>query len=249
SSIDIPVLIYSLAKGRNRHYYTKQVYERFAERLTYRQIRTGKRLMLSLVKFNIPVLLTHGNTETRETREWLRLFCYRYPNFHWISDRSIMIDDTQFIGHGWVAVRDSYDRYRSPGEISQRESKSILLNTIGNSRRGVYRNILISHSPPFLTPLDYLSHKKIHAGSLPVREILDSGIVEGVICGHLHEAKGVHRSRNWWGINAGSVIEDEACTVDLETMQVIWYKKVVNRFGISPLIYSNRNQYEYDKSG
>ncbi|MHA2031421.1 MAG: metallophosphoesterase, partial [Candidatus Kariarchaeaceae archaeon] len=26
SSIDIPVLIYSLAKGRNRHYYTKQVY-------------------------------------------------------------------------------------------------------------------------------------------------------------------------------------------------------------------------------
>ncbi|OLS23371.1 MAG: hypothetical protein HeimC2_26820, partial [Candidatus Heimdallarchaeota archaeon LC_2] len=85
-SIDFPVLVLSyLSKGRRRT-YVKNSYFRFQERLTYRQIRTAKRLLIDLVDSGIPTLLIHGNTETPETRTWMKLFCDRYKNIHWISD-------------------------------------------------------------------------------------------------------------------------------------------------------------------
>jgi Icc-related predicted phosphoesterase len=248
SSIDFPVLILSFVRGGRRGEYIKQIYQRYSERLTFRQIRTAKRLLLSLEKYDIPVLLIHGNTETKETRDWLRLFCFRYSNFHWLSDRSFSIDDTQFIGHGWVAIDFDHARELSAGEIPERSAKSIILNTIGNSRRNVDRSVLIAHAPPFGTPLDYLPHKRIHAGSRVVRDILDSGLAQSVISGHLHESRGTYQSKkNWWGINAGAIIDNVACTLDLNKKKVIWYTNVVNQFGISPLVYRNRNKYQYDK--
>lgn len=247
SSFDIPVFAISMIRGGNRRSYIKNAYQRFLDRLTYRQIRTAKRLLLSIEKFHIPVLIIHGNTETRETREWLRLFCHRYPNFYWLADSSLMVGGYQFIGHGWVSYDQKYNRIPSPGEITEKEAKSILLNTIGNSRRKVKKNILISHAPPFGTPLDYVPQKRDHAGSKSVREIMDSGIIKGVISGHIHESRGVYRNpKNWWAINAGSVIDDVACLIDLKASKVTWYNHVVNSVGISPIIYRNRTKYKYD---
>lgn len=245
SSIDVPVLALSYAKGR-RSSYISNAYERFIERLTFRQIRTAKRLLVDLTSLDIPVLLIHGNTETSETRTWMRLFCSRYPNFHWIADRSVKIDGVQFFGHGWVGVEDDYDRARTPGEIPAIESEKILKRQIKKLSYDVDKTVLISHAPPYGTNLDFLPHKGIHAGSKPVRKAMNSRKVDINISGHLHEAYGSYWSKKWWGINAGSVIEDIACTADLETGEITWFRHVVNKIGISSFLYRRRNQAGYD---
>ncbi|MDH5402578.1 MAG: metallophosphoesterase [Candidatus Heimdallarchaeota archaeon] len=248
SSIDFPVLVMTYGRGGNRTNYVRNIYRRFIERLTYKQIRTSKRLLTQIASYNIPVMLIHGNTETQETRDWLSLFSHRYPNIFWISDTSAIIDNTQFIGHGWVAVPNEYNRELTPGEISEDIARLILLDTIGRSDHHADRTILISHAPPLNTSIDYLPHKRIHVGSKPVREMLDSKLADIVISGHLHEARGIHHSKKgWWGINAGAVVEDVACTIDLEDNSVVWYKNVINKIGIPYLLYSRRVKYGYDQ--
>ncbi|MFV2014767.1 MAG: metallophosphoesterase [Candidatus Heimdallarchaeota archaeon] len=244
-SIDFPVLVLSYIGGR-RSNYVRNSYSRFHERLTFRQIRTAKRLLDEIVDYNIPILLIHGNTETRETRTWMKLYCDRYRNLHWISDDSVIIDDIQFVGHGWVGVPPNYDRIRTPGEIDEKDSEKILKKQIKLLNFDVDQSVLVSHAPPYGTSLDYLPHKRIHAGSKPIRKALNSRKLSVSISGHLHESLGVYIGKKWWGINAGAVIEDTACTVDLKTKEVIWYKNVVNKFGLSPFIYSKRTKVKYD---
>lgn len=246
-SIDFPVLVLSYIKGRRRE-YVKNSYNRFHERLTFRQIRTAKRLLDDIVDTNIPILLIHGNTETRETRTWMKLYCDRYRHLHWISDKSIIIDDMQFLGHGWVGVSANYERMRTSGEINENESEKILKNQINKLNYDVDQTVLISHAPPFGTSLDYLPHKKLHAGSKPIRKAMNSRKINVNISGHLHEAQGLYIAKKWWGINAGAIIEDTACTVDLQTKEVFWYKNVVNKIGLSPFIYSRRTKVKYDKN-
>ncbi len=246
-SIDFPVLILSyLSKGRRRT-YVKNSYFRFQERLTYRQIRTAKRLLIDLVDSGIPTLLIHGNTETPETRTWMKLFCDRYRDIHWISDTSIVIDDMQFMGHGWVGVDENYKRMKTPGEIYEKESAKILRAQIQNLAFDVDQTVLVSHAPPYGTSLDYLPHKKIHAGSKSIRKAMNSRKLNVNISGHLHESQGLFIGKSWWGVNAGAVIEDTACTVDLNSKEVYWYKNIINKLGLSHFIYRRRNQIKYDK--
>ena len=49
------------------------------------------------------------------------------------------------------------------------------------------------------------------------------------ISGHLHESQGLYIGKGWWGVNAGAVIEDTACSVDLKSKEVYWYKNIINK--------------------
>ncbi|MCY3413627.1 MAG: metallophosphoesterase [Candidatus Heimdallarchaeota archaeon] len=248
SSIDLPVLILSYIKGR-RDEYIKQIYERFEERLTYRQIRTAKRILLQLAEFNIPVVMIHGNTETPRTIRWLELFCHRYPNLHWIADDAVMINKVVFVGHGFSSNVEGYNRKLTPGELNFAEDFRKLSFTIHKAKVEYpeYEDIiLITHSPPYNTSIDYLAHKKSHAGSMSVRGVLDDGEVEKAICGHLHEAFGAEYDTNWWAVNAGAVVENIACTVELNSGSVVWYTNFINRITLNNLIYAGRNAIKYD---
>ena len=250
SSLDFPILLISLMKRGMRGEYTKQAYYRFVERITFRQIRTAKRILEPLGEFpEIPVLLIHGNTETEEVRNWLRLYCHRFSNFHWIADDAIEIDDYVFVGFGWVEYAKRYSKYTSPGEIDTKNARLILENTIkmtsyNYSRKKKY--ILVSHNPPH-GYVDYLPHKNIHAGSKLVREYLINGTFSGVISGHLHESKGVHFSDKFFALNAGAVINGVACLMDMEEQKVTWYKNLVSPISLSRLIYRFRNDVNYSK--
>ncbi len=244
TSIDIPVLIYSYIKGRRKE-YIRQIYSRFNERLSYRQIRTARRILIQLTEFNIPVVFIHGNTELKSTRNWLELFAHRFANLHYIADSAVEIKNKLFIGHGYTAVPSDYKRERTPGEIDIDEDYSKLTNTINNAIKAHPKSkdiILISHSPPLNTSVDYLSHKQYHAGSVNVRKVLDDGIVSKVVSGHLHEAFGTHRTDSWWAVNAGSVLENVACTIDLNTGKTMWYTGFHNKFSLSSILYSSRNK-------
>lgn len=249
TSLDLPVLIYSYIKGR-REEYVKQLYQRFAERLAYKQIKSVKKILLKLVKFKKPILLIHGNTELEVTRNWMELFAHRFPNLHWISDKSIKINNKVFVGHGFIGVPHEYQRGKSPGEIDTDEDfrkLNFAVNRAKIEHPDVEDVILISHAPPYNTKIDYLPHKKYHAGSINVRMLLDKGEISKIICGHLHESYGIQKTEKWWILNAGSVIEDVTCTVDLDTGHVLWYKGISNRITFSSLLYRRRNSLKYDK--
>lgn len=252
TSIDFPILLYSYIKGRSRREYIKQIYQRFDRRLSYRQIRTSKRILVELAHIGIPVLLIHGNTETNQTITWLELFTHRYPNLHWIANNAKQIGDKLFIGHGYIGVPSYYSRERSPGEIDMDEDYRKLRFTIHKAKveyPEAEEFILVSHAPPYNTKIDYLPHKKYHAGSLNVKRVLDEGEINVVISGHLHEAHGVHRNKNWWALNAGSVVEDLACTVNLDSGEVWWYRNLVNKITLEGLLYGSRNSLNYDRKG
>ncbi len=250
SSLDFPILLISLMKRGMRGEYTKQAYYRYVERITFRQIRTAKRILEALGEFpEIPVLLIHGNTETEETRNWLRLYCHRYNNFHWIADDAIEIDDYVFVGFGWVEYEKQYSKYTSPGEIDTQHARLILENTIKMASYNYSRkkkHILVSHNPPF-GYVDHLPHKNIHAGSKLVREFLLNGTFKGVISGHLHEAKGVHFSDEFFALNAGAVINSVACLLDIDEQKVTWYNNLVSPISLSRMIYKFRNDVNYSK--
>lgn len=251
SSIDYPVLLQSYLINRgNRTSYVKQLYERYSERIAFRQIMTAKKLMEQIEEIEIPVLLIHGNTEAEETRNWLELYCKRYPQFNWISDNSIQIDDILFIGYGWVSYPKSYERYPSPGEIPIEMARSKLdqiIKTALNGNKNFNKSILISHAPPFGTNLDYLPHKAKHAGSLEIRDLLNEKLIEGIISGHLHESRGIHVDKDWWGINAGALAEDNACLLNTDNLELTWYKNVISKTNLSYLLYTKRSHLKYDK--
>ena len=250
SSLDFPILLISLMKRGMRGEYTKQAYFRYIERITFRQIRTAKRILEPLAEFpNIPVLLIHGNTETEEVRNWLRLYCHRFNNLHWIADDAIEIDDYVFIGFGWVDYEKQYSKYTSPGEIDTRRARLILENSIKLASYNYSRNkkyILVSHAPPY-GYVDHLPHKNLHAGSKLVRDHLISGTFKGVISGHLHEARGLHIDDDFFALNAGAVINNVACLYDLNTQKVTWYRNLVSPISLSGMIYKFRNDVNYNR--
>lgn len=66
-------------------------------------------------------------------------------------------------------------------------------------------DILVSHTPPFNTPLD-LTYTKVQAGSAAVRTwALERGRV--LVCGHIHEGAGVFRLGDCLCLNAGGLGE------------------------------------------
>jgi len=205
-----------------------------------------KLLLTNLLQYNIPILAIHGNTETKQSRTWIELFALRNPNLHYIADSYAVIGSYRFVGFGWTPIHQEEAVLHSPGEIRLDIEKDILLDTISKLPRGHTQDILISHTPPYDCDLDYLPHKKIHTGSQMVRNLLDTGYFEGVISGHLHEAYGAIRTENWWGVNAGAVVEDRACVIDLETKEVAWISQLIQAPNLESILYQKRISANYD---
>ncbi len=62
--------------------------------------------------------------------------------------------------------------------------------------------VLLSHSPPHGTSLDRTRHGD-HVGSTAVREFIDRRQPALVVCGHIHEARGIERLGDTQIVNCG----------------------------------------------
>ncbi len=231
--------------------YTKLIYNQYRERLIYRQIRTAKRILDKLTDIEIPVLLIHGNTETFETKNWIYLYTRRHNNMHWIADDAVQIGKYVFIGYGWVDYDNNYDRIPSEGELPIEDAEVILNKTIEKAKKKypmAKKFILISHAPPYGTPLDVLPKNKRHAGSKNVKKLIDNNTIIGVISGHIHESPGFYMQNKIFAINAGAIIEDTACIYDTDTNKVQYIHNVIRKAGISYPIYRLRSLGKLDKT-
>ncbi len=246
-TIDYPVLFYNyIIKRSKRDSYINDIQGRFEERLARLQIYSGNKILKQILKFGLPTIAIHGNIETPQFRDWMDVFSERHETFFWISDRSIMIDDVQILGCGWVASENG--RAKSFGEVHPIQVYR-RLNHLGKQIREDARlRILLSHSPPYMTTLDFIPHKRLHAGSKPIRNFLATDKVDAIICGHIHESPNAYRSHEgWWGVNAGALVEDMACIVDTEKKLIKWYNKVSNTLSPTSILYRFRWKLNYDK--
>ncbi len=78
---------------------------------------------------------------------------------------------------------------RTPYEISEEEIGSVI-QTGYREVLGARQKILVSHAPPYDTTVDLIRSGK-HVGSTAVRKFVEAEQPAVVICGHIHEGRGI----------------------------------------------------------
>lgn len=125
---------------------------------------TVKEVITELKKTRKPILIVHGNHETREEIKSDK----QVTNLH---KKVINIENYNFIGFGG-------------GGFSR---KDLEFETFS---KGIKKEniVLVTHAPPYNTPLDILPMG--HVGSISIKNFIKKHKPVLVICGHLHENDG-----------------------------------------------------------
>ncbi len=247
-TLDFPSLVYSyVIKGGSRKEYIHYLKTKFLDRYTQLQILSAKSIIRQLTVHEIPILAIPGNVETPGVREWMKIQSDINPYFIWLQEKSLVIDDIQFFGFGFVTDSSNSKRARSFGEIAPLPAYKKLNKLSRQVIDDMGSKILISHSPPYLTKLDYVPTKKIHVGSKPIRYFIENAEIDVVICGHIHESRGIHREKKWWGINSGAAIEGSISLIDTSKTTVKWIRDFRSKFSLTSLIYKVRSKLRYDE--
>lgn len=160
----------------------------------------------TIASTNGRIIAVHGNCDKRGVVEFLSA---RKINIHAASRT---IDDVQFLGLGG----SNKTPFHTPHEYGDGEMKEIL-EAFPDPLSARFR-MLISHAPPLKSKLDRM-FLGIHVGSKPVREYVEAGQPDIVLCGHIHEARGIDRIGKTLIINPGPfpkhyVVVDIGKTID-----------------------------------
>lgn len=144
----------------------------------------------TIASINGSIIAVHGNCDKRGVIEFLAT---RQINIHAVSRT---IDDVQFLGLGG----SNKTPFHTPHEYSDGDMKEIL-KAFPQSPPARF-HVFISHAPPFKSKLDRM-FLGMHVGSKPVREYIEASQPDIVLCGHIHEARGIDRIGKTIVINPG----------------------------------------------
>ena len=162
----------------------------------------------TIASINGSIIAVHGNCDKRGVVEFLAT---RQINIHAVSST---IDDVQFLGLGG----SNKTPFHTPHEYSDSEMKEIV-EAFPQSPSARF-HVFISHAPPFKSKLDRM-FLGMHVGSKPVREYIEASQPDIVLCGHIHEARGIDRIGKTIVINPGPfpkhyVVIDIDKTIDIK---------------------------------
>lgn len=102
-----------------------------------------------------------------------------------LNGRAVRVDDIAFFGVSAAPHSPLHTSY----EISEEEIAAITESgwrSAGSARVKIF----VPHAPPYGTKLDII-HTGIHVGSVSVRDFIEDCMPDVVICGHIHEARGI----------------------------------------------------------
>ncbi|MDI6888889.1 MAG: metallophosphoesterase family protein [Methanocellales archaeon] len=122
-----------------------------------------------------------------------------------LHNSSFKLGDVTFIGLGG----SNPTPFNTPFEHSEEEIREMLRELFLRTPR-TSRMVLLSHAPPRDT-LDRTANGNV--GSEAIREIL--GQVDLVVCGHIHEARGVKKVGNTTIVNPGKATNGYAAIITL----------------------------------
>ena len=150
----------------------------------------------------LPVLFVPGNCDLEE------LVAQQENNVRSIHGECYRIEDFGFLGVGGSAPTP----FNTPFELTEREITEILKHS--SDCPVETRLVLVSHSPPRNTLVDMTSSGE-HVGSSSIRDFVTTRKPALVVCGHIHEGRGIDRIGETVVVNSGSAGHGHAALVSL----------------------------------
>jgi len=127
-----------------------------------------------------------------------------------VNARAVQVDDIAFFGVSAAPVSPLH----TPYEISEEEiARRIYLGwrEIGTVRTRIF----LPHAPPYGTKLDIV-HAGFHVGSTAVRDFIEDHTPDVVICGHIHEARGIDTIAESRIVNCGPAFRGYYAAVEIK---------------------------------
>jgi Icc-related predicted phosphoesterase len=166
-------------------------------------VEDAERILSPLTALELPVLFVAGNCDPAQLAE---AQIKGALNLH---EQCLSLDAVSFMGLGASPT----SRFYSWFEMSEAKIMDALVQTADRcSEDGSL--VVVSHTPPKGTKVD-LAFSKIHAGSVSLRTFIEKRKPSIVLCGHIHEAKGVDRVGDTIIVNPGPVRHGNCAIADL----------------------------------
>jgi len=132
-----------------------------------------KSMLREINSFNKPVLIVHGNHEAEDR---LKKECEKHKNLIFLHKKFYEKENMVFAGYGG-------------GGFSLKDKKFEKFSERIKKKRIGKKLVLILHGPPYGNKTDLIMGE--HAGNKSFRNFIKQEKPLVVICGHLHENKGV----------------------------------------------------------
>lgn len=159
----------------------------------------ARKVLKPLLELGKPLFAVHGNCDGRDVPE---LLSELGVNVH---DNRVELGRIGIIGVGGSNVTPFHTLW----ELTEDEIQGILER---NYRRG---DIILSHVPPHGTVADRV-HSGHHVGSRTLREFIEREGPPLVVCGHIHEGRGIDRVGGTTVVNPGPLFRGYYAVVELE---------------------------------
>ncbi len=164
----------------------------------------AKRVLNTFKNLNSTILAVHGNCDQESVNQ---LLVAQGINLH---GESRVVGDTSFYGLGGSNP--------SPFNTFQESSDDQIENVLQRFQKHDTRfHILVSHPPPVNTKVDKVFLGK-HVGSTAVRTFIEAFQPDLVVCGHIHEARGMDTIGKTIIINPGTFPQHYALITIDETL-------------------------------
>ncbi len=150
----------------------------------------AREILREFMKYSSRVLAVQGNCDSPSVNDALKELKV------WLHGRNVIINNIGFFGLGGSNI--------TPFGTPQEYSEEKLLKTAEKGYKSlgnIERKIFITHTPPFGI-LDRTG-SGLRAGSRALRNFIRDAELELVICGHIHEAKGIEKWQGKLIVNPG----------------------------------------------
>ncbi len=153
-------------------------------------MKGAKYILEELSRASSKVLFVPGNMDDPALANWRdddRVIC--------LHGKRILQSGVWFIGLGGAVA----SHFRTPFEFDEVEASRLLARA---TQPDLEPLVLVSHCPPRDTELD-LAFGRWHVGSKAVRSFIEENSPSLVICGHIHEARGMGQVGTTTIVNVG----------------------------------------------
>jgi len=172
--------------------------------LAKQDIQVAEYILKELSKSAPKVLFVPGNMDEPALADWRdteRIVC--------LHAKGIVHNAAFFGGLGGAVISP----FKTPFEFDEAEASRVLAQVIRTSSSSI--TVLVSHCPPKNTKLDLAAGTR-HVGSEAVRRFIEERKPALVICGHIHEARGVDLIGRVPIVNVGPAAHGHYASISLD---------------------------------
>ena len=159
----------------------------------------AENVLSPLLELKMRIVAVHGNCDGRDVPEFLNNLGISAHN------RRVEFEGVGIVGIGGSNITP----FHTIWELTEEEIADILRS---NYRDG---DVILSHVPPKNTVADRV-HFGFHVGSRALREFIEEKQPPLVICGHIHEGRGVDRVGKTVVLNPGPLFRGYYAVVDIK---------------------------------